>query len=305
MGVRCDQVKRGRRGFTLAELLVGLALLGIIGTVVSRLMLDQQRFFFRTNEQLGVRRELRSAATLLPADLRSISSVGGDLLTFSSTQVTFRMTFGSAVVCAKPDSLTLDLPPKNAVRTTLTTWITIPRVGDTVFVYNTTDAGAESWTAHRLTSVTNSTGLCAGSAFLDNSLDAGKDRWRLTVTPGLPDLVAAGSVVRFTRPTRYALTQQASGRWYLDRTELRDDAWTAATVVAGPFSAGDSSGTGGIGFTMFDSTGAAIATTGNTRAVSRIDIMLRGAGADASGAVAGTSSSKDSLRLRVALRNRQ
>jgi hypothetical protein len=268
-------------------------------------MLDQQRFFFRTNEQLGVRRELRSAASLLPADLRSISSVGGDLLSFSSTQVTFRMTYGSAVVCATPDSLTLDLPPKNAVRANLTGWVTAPLIGDTVFVFSTSAGGAESWTAHRLTAVTTSTGLCAGSAFIDNSLDGGKDRWRLSVTPGLPSLVAPGSVVRFTRPTRYALTLQASGRWYLERAELQQDAWTAANVVAGPFTAGDTLGMGGIGFTMFDSTGAAIATTGNTRAVSRIDIMLRGAGARASGAVAGTSSSNDSLRLRIALRNRQ
>jgi len=65
-----------RHGFTMVELLVTMAILSVVGVVVSRLMLGQQRFYQRTSEQMGMRRELRSAMSLVPADLRSVSSSG-------------------------------------------------------------------------------------------------------------------------------------------------------------------------------------------------------------------------------------
>ena len=60
-------IVRARRGYSMVELMIALVMMGAIGLVASRLMLGQQRFYQRTNEQMGVRRELRTALSLLPS----------------------------------------------------------------------------------------------------------------------------------------------------------------------------------------------------------------------------------------------
>ena len=125
-----------RHGFTMVEMLVTMAILSVVGVVVSRLMLGQQRFYQRTSEQMGMRRELRSAMSLVPADLRSVSSSGGDLTTFDASSLTFRAVLGASAVCARPSNSALDLPPLNMARTTITSWYTTPQAGDTVWAFN-------------------------------------------------------------------------------------------------------------------------------------------------------------------------
>ena len=305
--MRFSPVRAARRGFTLVELLVTLAMLGVVGTILSRIMLDQQRFYQKTNEQMGVRRELRTAMSTVPGDLRSISSVGGDVLSFGTTQITFRSTFGVSVVCNKPNPSTIDIPPLNMARTTLTAWASQPTVGDTIYAFRSDSmgAGGDSWTAHRISAVSSDATLCPGSAFVDAALDAGKLRWRFTVTPVIADSVKVGAAIRFTRPTKYELTQGSSDKWYLARSELTGGAWTAVTPMAGPFLEPSSSGSGGLRFAMYDSLGAVVASGGNAMSISRIDLTFRAQGASSSGAVGGSSSTKDSLAFRIALRNRQ
>lgn len=296
-----------RRGFTLVELLVTLALLGVVGTIVSRMMLDQQRFYQQTNEQMTVRRELRTAMSMIPADLRSISSVGGDIGSFDATQLTFRTTTGAAVICAKPNTTTLDVPPTNMARTTLTSWYTVPAVGDTVYAFRTDSlgAGGDSWTAHRITAVAQSTAYCAPSPYIDAVLDATKARWRFTVTPAMHDSVKVGAAVRFTRNVRYSLTVGSSGKSYLGRAEYVGGAWAAATPVAGPFTAANAGGTGGVRFVMFDSLGLVVPPGGSGTRVSRIDLTLRGQGTSSTAVGAQARIPKDSIAFRIALRNRQ
>ena len=299
------QRRHVRRGFTLTELIVTLALLGVVGTVVARLMMDQQRFYQTTNEKLIIRREIRTALSTVPADLRSISSVGGDISSFDDTQITFRGTYGTAIICAKPAATTLDLPPTDMARTTLATWYTPPAVGDTIFAFRTDSmgAGGDSWTAHRITDVSQSVAYCPASPYIDAVLDAAKPRWRLTVTPAVADSVKVGAPIRLVRSTKYELVAGASGNYYIGRAEYSAGAWGASTPIAGPFTAPTAAGqVGGLQFTMQDSVGAVINPGGNARSVSRIDVRLRGRGISSAGA---TKAPKDSLVLRIALRNRQ
>lgn len=199
------RLTRTRRGFSLAELLITLGLLSVIGLIVSQLMLGQQRFYQRTNEQLEMRRELRSAMSLVPADLRSISSSGGDLTNFGDDFVQFRAVIGAAVICNKVNSTILDIPPLDMARNTLTSWYTPPVAGDTLWVFDDSlSRGAEDdeWKALRITGVAQSTTLCPLSPYLDAALDAGKPRFRITVAANMGDSVKAGSAIRFTRSTR-------------------------------------------------------------------------------------------------------
>lgn len=298
---------RARRGMTIAELLVTLGIISLLALVVSKLMLGQQRFYQRTNEQMDMRRELRSAMSLVPADLRSVSSSGGDLTEMSATSVTFRSVLGASIICARVSNTEIDLPPLNMARNTLTAWYSEPTIGDTVWAFNDSlSRGAEDdvWTPLRITGVATSAG-CTPSPYLDATLDAGKPRWRITVSPGLPDSVGVGSAVRFTRSTRYQLEAQGSGDYYLTRSEYVGGGWGASTPVSGPYAPPTATG-GGIRFAYFDSLGAPVVSVANSRSVARIDLLLRAKGANSSGTF-GTASveNTDSLAFRIALRNRQ
>jgi prepilin-type N-terminal cleavage/methylation domain-containing protein len=302
------RLTRTRRGFSIAELLITLGILGVIGVIVSRLMIGQQRFYQRTNEQMEMRRELRSAMSLIPADLRSISSSGGDLTNFDNSSIQFRAVIGASMICNKASSTQMDIPPINMARNTLTSWYTQPVAGDTLWVFNDSlSRGAEDdeWKALRITSVAQSTTLCPLSPYLDATLDAGKPRFRITVNASMGDSVKTGSAIRFTRSTRYFLDDEDSGSWYLHRSEYLDGNWTDAVAVSGPYAAPAGSA-GGMRFAYYDSLGAAVTTVANSRRVSRIDLLLRAKGQNSSGPVGGASVlNTDSLAFRIALRNRQ
>jgi hypothetical protein len=300
---------RHRRGFSVAELLITLSMLSIIGFVVSRLVIGQQRFFQRANEQMGMRRELRTAMSLIPADLRAVSSSGGDLTAFGNDSVQFRAVIGTSIICGKVNATTMSLPPLDMARNTLTSWYSKPEEGDTAWVFN--DAlshGAEDdeWKPLRITEVETLASDCNPSPYLDTTLDATKVRYRVTVASDIGHSVTMGSAVRFTRSTRYTLRQKTSGAWYIHRSEYLNGEWTAPVVVGGPYAPPVSGGEGGMRFAYFDSLGAPVTGLGNSHRVSRIDLLLRARGKRSSGPFGTTSTENtDSLALRIALRNRQ
>jgi prepilin-type N-terminal cleavage/methylation domain-containing protein len=302
------RLTRARRGFSITELLVTLGILSVIGTIVANLMTGQQRFFQRTNEQMGMRRELRSAMSLIPADLRSISSSGGDLTAIGQDSVQFRAVIGASIICGKANASTMSLPPLDMARNTLTSWYSRPVPGDTVWVFNDSlSRGAEDdeWKPLRITSVEDRLAECNASPYIDATLDATKLRYRVSVASNMGDSVKVGSAVRFTRSTKYTLRQQTSGAWYIHRSQYLDGGWTNPVAVGGPY-APPSNGGGGMRFAYFDSLGGPVTSLANSRSVSRIDLLLRARGQNSSGQF-GTSSTvnSDSLAFRIALRNRQ
>ncbi len=296
-----------RRGFTLAELMITMVILGLLGTAVASLMLKQQRFYQRTTEEMTVRRNLRKAIVMLPAELQAISSPGGDISAISASAITFHAGIGSSLVCAKGSSTQIDVPAVNTARTTTSSWYTTPSVGDTLYAWRGDSSGVvgDYWSTHRITGVASSTSYCSSSVYTDASLDAGKLGYRFTVTPVLPDSVVAGSSLRFVRSARYTLTQATSGNWYINRAEQVGGAWQANVPVAGPFVAPGLSGTGGMVFAYYDSTGAVTATASN---ISRINVVLRAQGNNTSGTTGmGVSSTsvRDSVTIGIAVRNRR
>jgi prepilin-type N-terminal cleavage/methylation domain-containing protein len=297
---------RARHGYTLVELLIAVAILGIMGTMVAQLMMSQQRFFQRMTEQTGVRRELRTALGTLPTELRGVSSPGGDISAFGTSSITFRATIGTSFVCEKSSNTSLDVPPVNTARTITSNWVNVPAVGDMVYVLRHENAGVpgDFWSAHQITGVSSNAAFCSSSPFIDPALDAGKARIRFTVTPTLPTEVTTGAALRFTRTARYELASQASGRWYLQRQEQVGGAsWTTPVVLSGPYLPPQANGTGGLALTYFDSTGAPIPIGGDRLRIARIDVALRALGQ--TGSQRNTAAPHDSVRLSIAMRNRR
>lgn len=294
-----------RNGYTLVELLITLAILGIMGSMVAQLMMSQQRFFQRMSEQTSVRGALRHTLGTLPTELRGISTAGGDISSFGAAAVTFRSPIGTAFVCDRPSNTTLDVPPVNTERTSTSNWVSTPAVGDTIFAlrHDSSGVAGDFWSAHQITGVSSGAGLCLTSPYTDPLLDAGKARFRFAVTPALPDSVAVGSALRFTRTARYELARERSGQWYLQRQELHVGAWTAPVVLSGPYVAPQTGDAGGFALAYFDSTGAVVALGGDGRRIARIDVVLRALGKSGSGRQAGAVT--DSVRLSIAMRNRR
>src|SRR5689334_17320601 len=144
--------RTGRAGFTLIELLVSLVLMSLVAGAIVKLLLRQQHFYNSTTDLIQTRQQIRQAAAMLPADLRGISSVGGDIYVMSDSSLEFRSVFGSSVVCANNLGKLSTVPVVLAKGSTMTTWTRLPAVGDSLLVYNDSSSFAatdDAWTRHQ------------------------------------------------------------------------------------------------------------------------------------------------------------
>jgi prepilin-type N-terminal cleavage/methylation domain-containing protein len=304
---------RVRAGLTLPELLVAMLLLAIVGGGITRVMIKQQQFYKDARRSAGAKRELRLGATVLPAELRSISSSGGDILEMNEGEVTMRAYTGTSVICAISDPGRDDIwiPPTNLAKHTLTTFISStakPQDGDTIFIFNegpNTGAVDDSWFQARITGADYAASDCNGAPYTDPVLDATKKRTRYHLDQALPAEVTAGAVVRFTRPVSYRIYQEASGAWYLGIQEYLEGSWKPPAPLAGPFRAfatGDGSQSG-LQFRFYDSLGVRITNMADRKNVARMDVFLRTMAGQSAISERKGADLQDSVLMRVALRN--
>ena len=95
-------VTPSRTGFTMAETLVVLVLLAIVGGSLMNVLTKQQQFYNGTGELIAMRTQLRQAEAILGSDLRGISSVGGDITAMTDSSIDFNYTIGTSVASAGP-----------------------------------------------------------------------------------------------------------------------------------------------------------------------------------------------------------
>jgi len=301
---------RARRGLTLPELMIAIIMLAIIGGAMTRVLLKQQQYYKDASRTAGAKRELRLGASMLPAELRSISSSGGDILSMSESEVVLRAYIGSSIICARSATDNIWIPPTNLTHHTLTTFVTRPMVGDTVFIYNENiEKGSEDdlWEQRTIIALDPANTACPGAPYTDPVLDTpgAKPRIRYRLDANLPDSVKVGAVVRFTRPVRYRIYQETSGNWYLGSEEYTAGSWGSASPLAGPyraFAAGDNNPSG-LQLRFYDSLGVRITNMANDLDVARVDVFLRtNAGVSAITERKGNDL-RDSVLMRVAIRN--
>ncbi len=299
--------RRARRGLTMVELLVTMVVLAVIGTLVATTMLGQQRFFQNTYEMVGVRRELRTAMSMVPADVRGFSSIGGDVSAFSESSLRFRATFGASIVCARSGASTLFLPPLDLRNHTLTSWTEQPQPGDTLFAF---DEGAlrgaedDRWVPLTVSSITPDLTQCLGAPFT-SAADLLKPRWRVVVAEAVPATVLIGAGLRFAHQVQYALEKSpATERWYLAQTVRRSGAWENPVIVSGPY---EVPANGGMRLTYFDSLGVQLNPGVGANRIARVDLFMQAAGVPGSSPLykGGDATPRDSLAFRIAIRNRQ
>jgi len=287
------RAKGRRRAFTLAELLITLALsalvLGIAVSVGARL----QHRLLAESARLAIAEQLSSGAQLVPLDVRAASPVGGDIVEARDTSLQLRATTASGVVCGGSATSVLIASILGAGARALTL---AGAAGDTLWILADSDT-LEQWRPFRLSGARSVAGACppidaAGAQLFDVA-----HLWAADLRDSA--VVAPGSVVRLTRPVRYSFYRAGDGHWYLG---LRS--WNAATLqfnvvqpLAGPYA---SPLRGGTGFRYFDAAEAALPLGSVDRQrVARVEMQLV-----AEPAAAGLSVATDTERVVVALRNR-
>ncbi|HKG93985.1 MAG TPA: prepilin-type N-terminal cleavage/methylation domain-containing protein [Gemmatimonadaceae bacterium] len=312
-------VTRTRRGFSLAELLIVVVVMGVVGGTIIKMIQRQQQFYRGTSDIVDARTQVRHATTVLATDLRSVSAAGtpsspsGDITFASDTAMTLVVNTGSSIVCEKDgaNNRVFYVPPRNLAKHQLTGWLSNPEVGDSVFIYDEgTSRGAEddTWRGYQIAGMGTSTTKCVGAPYTDPTLDppASKPRVEVTLASPLSTTTLRGAGVRFGRHVRYSLYQSANDRkWYLGYSEKRNGVWQATQPVSGPYLPYSATGGSGLSFRYYDSTGVQIANSAQPAGISRIDVRTRAVGQDSTTVSNGKRGIYvDSLTTRVSVRNR-
>lgn len=87
------RLARGRRGYTLTEMLMVVAIIGIIASVGARILLQVNRYFIMTNTRVELQREARAIMYIINRNLRQ-SSTSSLLIDRAANQPFFsRLTF--------------------------------------------------------------------------------------------------------------------------------------------------------------------------------------------------------------------
>jgi prepilin-type N-terminal cleavage/methylation domain-containing protein len=99
-----------RRGLTLVEVLITLAVLGLLGTALARLMISNSRFVSQQEAELEARQTARAAMNVMLPELRMVSDSG--LLAAAPDSIRVRVPYAFGVFCrnefavlAPPDSI--------------------------------------------------------------------------------------------------------------------------------------------------------------------------------------------------------
>ena len=330
-------IARRRRGMTLIEIMISLILLSIVSGVIMRVIMRQQRFYQGVNQIMTQRTQLRQATSVLPIDLRSLSSVGNDIVVASDSSMEFMVTVGTSAVCALvPGGVQVALPPETlASEQVITTWYGYgepdpknkPKSAYTVYIYNDSSIDGnedDRWQKFTLSDVHHDNTICL-STFATIG-DVGKPRPILElksddpsdpVTGGpVSQYIGIGAPVRLVKRVRYKLYQETDGKWYLGFSEFDPSSakYDPLSPVSGPYDAyASGSGTAtGLGFRYYNVDGNEIASGADSAGrskIARVDLIARArtsANVRAAGIQGGVNQQyRDSLAVSVMLRNRQ
>jgi len=287
-----------RRGWTLHEMIISLAVTGAVLAIAVHAAMGQLRFFDGVTRLSTLRSQLMQTTLIPRALVWSSSTIAGDILVAQDTALELNTVTGSSVVCESAAGWII-VPLPLSAGNTLSAFAESPQPDDRIAALLEDSMGV-TWINLRVAAAPVSGAGCARYAATGG--------WTIALAEQL--VVPPGTLLRFLRPVRLSTYRASDGRWYLG---ARD--WNAVThrfntvqPIAGPVDAPNSSpGAAGLRFEYFDSTGAELAGVGEPRAIAAIGISARsrsaapvrmqGAATDAAGRVA------DSARVLFAMRN--
>ncbi|HXI97486.1 MAG TPA: type II secretion system protein [Gemmatimonadaceae bacterium] len=277
----CSEQRQTQLGFTLLELAIVLAILGVVGSAIGLTLLRQQRFYRGTEELVGAREGVRDAIEILSTDIRGMSIADtARLLTDSAVEIF--SSVGSSVVC-QIAGLEVGLPAGTSPRgNTLTALLTQPDTGDLALFLRDSAEGGSRWERHRIAAFSarsKATTCSPSTGFAADVVDATGTAFVVVLSNALSDRVRRGAPVRFIRRGRYSLYRSSDGSWYLGYRRcnaLGPSVCGAIQPLSGPYRAYSSNPhSTGLLFEFFDGSGGRLPTGSSSLALARVDITAR------------------------------
>jgi prepilin-type N-terminal cleavage/methylation domain-containing protein len=296
------RTRRPRLGFTLAELMVALVLLSVVGTAIINMIVRQQRFYTGASEVIETRSSVRQVADLLPTELRGLSPANGDIDTMGVAGIKFRSLRGATVICNLVSGTQIVIPPLALSRRNgLSSWSMAPVVGDSVMVFDI-EANPRRWEYRRIVAV--GPGVCLPATNFGANGAENAAGILLTLDAGLPLTMVNGAAIRFFRQASYELYRAANNEWYLGYRDClpgRVPACETIQPVSGPYLPRGPAATSGLALRYFNLAGA---ETMNPTDVVRIDVVVRAASRRPIQSFGGGGELyRDSVAFSIAVRN--
>jgi hypothetical protein len=216
--------RRLRRGTTLVELLVGIVLFAIIGTLFTKLITVQGRFYDRQSMGNAARNVSRASLNRLISDFRMIEPTGG-IIAASPTSLTIRVPFAIGVMCATAAGVTqITLLPVDST--------TYANAGFYGYAWRNYITGAYSFVENPATEAPGSPAVCTGLNV--TTVTNGKV---VQVTPVLPNGAGLGTPVFLYSKIRYDFKASTAipGSLGLYRTSIAPNGVETAEELVAPF----------------------------------------------------------------------
>ena len=251
-----------RSGVTLVELLVALALGGMVLGVAASSMLRQQRSARWIEGLSGAELQLRAALRLITDELEPLDPSAGDLAAGQASDSTLQLRAVVAASLTCDSSALVTLVPDTGSSPPLGGVARAPAIGDSLWLDRGDSLG---WEGHAVIGVARVAVPCAVPTA------ARAPAWRITLNA--PAGVPSATPVRITRWERWVVYRASDGRWYLGLRDWNPTAgrFLAAQPIAGPFVR--AAGGAITGFRYFDDAGAELTPDGtNERAIARVRI---------------------------------
>jgi prepilin-type N-terminal cleavage/methylation domain-containing protein len=218
------RIVRPRRGVGLPELLVGLVIMGIIGTAAVRTFVSQTRLADLQHKRLAARTVSRASLNLLLSDMRMVetgSGVAAASAAAGASSITLRIPIAMGIVCGTSAGTTvISMMPTDSV--------ILATAALSGHAYRTA-AGTYTYMEGAVTVGAGSVPTCTGAGI--TTVTGGRI---ISVTPTLPAAADAGTPVFLYQRVRYGFAPSAafSGRVGLWRTL---EATNVSEEVAAPF----------------------------------------------------------------------
>ncbi len=274
-----------RRGFTLVEMLVALILLAIVGGVIYKVLISQQRLTRAQTEQASLQSNVRTGALMLPTELRELGSgsiAAADIIHMDADSITYRAMRSTGVACNVTTTMI-------SVREDMFYGARPPEpVRDSVLLFveaNPNISGDDTWVTLQINAVISGGAFCGATPAMTIIT---------SIPPATVNSIAVSAPVRTFEVMRLKLYAQGGQNWLGASSISMAEPYEA---VLGPLTAN------GLNFVYRDSVGGITAVRERVRT---IDITIRGVSdrtvhtASGNGPVGRL---QDSLFTRVALRN--
>jgi prepilin-type N-terminal cleavage/methylation domain-containing protein len=293
-----------RRAFALIELIMAIALAGLVAALAVATITRQQRFYRATGELRAARENVRDAMEILSADIRG-ASVSDTVRLRADSAIELFAAIGVSVVCEARDG-EVGLPPSHSAGNSLSAFLTEPDTGDIALFY--VDSAGGQWKRYRINSfASRSSGseCTAGSVFASDAGSAAE--FALAVATPLSEAIKPGTPVRFIRRVRYSLYRAGDGDSYLGYR--RCNAVGASVCggiqpISGPYReySPDPHNTGLL-FEYFDARGAQLPLTASPSLLARVIITARSASDERNPFSSHVANISDSATISIGLRN--